>query len=398
MPDFPYLTVCLSILSFGLLIALIVTLATRKKSSTHLSHNASTTHSSNVFGTHLLPSSFSLQNKSAKTSRPSDQRSIRSAREIPLVPSNEAAKAKNKSDENRAVENAPDGHGFEPLLPPSLSVLHYDSTTITLKVQGSGPRGAPEGFTIQWVAVSQMKRDHEWPDTGICQVRFCAETNPTDYKLGGGEAVGIRLGQLAVTPGVFLHRDKCGTVCPTQDGKTCDSPLLAGNNYFIRVRADSNDFHQASRFSAPISQKTFFAQEQTEIPVSARCVKDPDAWSRTPDWPVNSLQLGSFTYSREQLLPLLKQPQKGNGAAELAAELAATLLNSNASAGKMARITDRAQATLRELRQLVPPIGPAYLSANITEHITNALSLFNTGKAGHNVCPDPSSLSASVTN
>src|SRR5438045_1353979 len=58
------------------------------------------------------------------------------------------------------------------------------------------------------------------------------------------------------------------------------------------------------------------------------CTLTQGYWKNHPDaWPVSSLKLGSVTYTKVELIVILKTPVRGNGLVALAHQLIAAKLN-----------------------------------------------------------------------
>src|ERR1043165_3879889 len=67
------------------------------------------------------------------------------------------------------------------------------------------------------------------------------------------------------------------------------------------------------------------------------CTLTQGYWKNHPDaWPVASLKLGSVTYTKVELIAILKTPVRGNGLIALAHQLIAAKLNIKAGASASA--------------------------------------------------------------
>jgi hypothetical protein len=137
----------------------------------------------------------------------------------------------------------------------------------------------------------------------------------------------------------------------------------------------------------------------TTITAHVSCREVPSGCTRTlgywknheNEWPVSSLTLGSVTYSKKQLLSILKKPVKGNGLVSLAHQLIAAKLNVAASASAPAAVAAaiaQADATIGGL--IVPPVGSGYLAPSATSGLLTTLDVYNNGAApdGPRHCDD----------
>jgi hypothetical protein len=123
------------------------------------------------------------------------------------------------------------------------------------------------------------------------------------------------------------------------------------------------------------------------------CVRDPGCtytigyWKNHPDaWPVASLKLGSVTYTKAELLSILKQPVKGNGLVALAHQLIGAKLNvaKGADSTAIATTISSADALIGNLR--VPPVGSDSLKPAQTSELAGKLDAYNNGVTGPGHC------------
>jgi hypothetical protein len=122
------------------------------------------------------------------------------------------------------------------------------------------------------------------------------------------------------------------------------------------------------------------------------CTRTIGYWKNHPEaWPVQSLTLGTVTYTQAQLLSIFNQPVKGNGLVSLAQQLIAAKLNqlSGAStpqpAGEALAAADTLIGSL-----VVPPVGNGFLSPAVTSGLTSTLDQYNQGllSGGPSHCPE----------
>ena len=119
------------------------------------------------------------------------------------------------------------------------------------------------------------------------------------------------------------------------------------------------------------------------------CTLTQGYWKNHPEaWPVQSLELGSVTYTKEQLIAILKTPVKGNGLVQLSHQLIAAKLNVAAGApdASIKAAIDQADALIGCL--VVPPVGEGTLSTNKTTQLNDKLDAFNNGDIGPGHCDD----------
>lgn len=111
-----------------------------------------------------------------------------------------------------------------------------------------------------------------------------------------------------------------------------------------------------------------------------RCTWGLGYWKNHPEaWPVDTLTLGSLTYSQAQLLDILHQPVNGNGLVSLGHQLVAAKLNLAEGAHD---VTDGAIAGADDLvgALVIPPIGSGSLATSETSDISTVLDQFNKGR------------------
>jgi hypothetical protein len=106
-------------------------------------------------------------------------------------------------------------------------------------------------------------------------------------------------------------------------------------------------------------------------------------WKNHPAaWPVSSLTLGTVTYSKAQLLSILKRPVRGNGLVALAHQLIAAKLNiENGASAPSNVVSDIAAADALIGSLVVPPVGSGSLGTNATAPLVQSLDLYNNGLA-----------------
>jgi hypothetical protein len=99
-------------------------------------------------------------------------------------------------------------------------------------------------------------------------------------------------------------------------------------------------------------------------------------------WPVQSLTLGTVTYTKAQLISILNTPVKGNGLISLSYQLIAAKLNAAGGASvppDVASAIAAADALIGGL--VVPPVGSGSLSPDSTSSLNTTLDTYNNGLA-----------------
>ncbi|MGC8793470.1 MAG: hypothetical protein ACP5U2_08775 [Bryobacteraceae bacterium] len=108
-------------------------------------------------------------------------------------------------------------------------------------------------------------------------------------------------------------------------------------------------------------------------------------WKNHPEaLPVSELALGQTTYSKDQLLSILRRPVRGNGLVALAHQLIAAklnvLVNEAAGYGTPSEVTDAIAAADALIGQLViPPVGQGWLHPSVTSELVAILDDYNEG-------------------
>jgi cysteine-rich repeat protein len=119
------------------------------------------------------------------------------------------------------------------------------------------------------------------------------------------------------------------------------------------------------------------------------CTYTQGYWKNHPDaWPVASLELGSVTYTKVELIAILKTPVRGNGLISLAHQLIAAKLNiaAGASASAISSAISQADSLIGSL--VCPPKGDGTLATSATSSLVGKLDAFNSGDIGPGHCGD----------
>mgnify|MGYP001089925194 CR=1 FL=1 len=108
-------------------------------------------------------------------------------------------------------------------------------------------------------------------------------------------------------------------------------------------------------------------------------------WKSHPEaWPVETLTLGANTYTKDQLISILRHPVRGNGLVALAHQLIAAKLNVALNEQAGYSIPDSVLDLIRSADSLigqlgVPPVGSDWLHPSLTSELVMALDEFNEG-------------------
>lgn len=135
------------------------------------------------------------------------------------------------------------------------------------------------------------------------------------------------------------------------------------------------------------SDNSALSGEQDVSGSSDDCTYTQGYWKNHPEaWPVSSLKLGSVTYSKVELIAILKTPVKGNGLVQLAHQLIAAKLNvaAGASDADIKAAINQADALIGSL--VCPPKGDGKFATNQTSSLNDKLDAFNNGKIGPGHC------------
>ena len=115
-------------------------------------------------------------------------------------------------------------------------------------------------------------------------------------------------------------------------------------------------------------------------PCAGGCVRSKGYWNRGQDWPVNSLDLGSVSYTQAELLLILNHSVGGNGLISHANQLIAAKLNVANGAAVPAGIAAAISAADAMIGGLVvPPIGSGFIQTSITDALNGTLDQYNNG-------------------
>lgn len=222
------------------------------------------------------------------------------------------------SDETSDLATPGDDAAAKKVLPKSDPNSKFDPLSVTCGVSSkstitvtvtAGASGAPAGFSLQWMTASAYAL-YGWESDVVCKGSFSGNANSSRYELGANASVELTIGDLAFDNGAST---------------TCPDFLECGTEYVFRTFAHATSSKYRSDFSSNYSCST--------ADCDGGCTYGKGYWKNNPDaWPIDELELGSVTYSKQQLLdiydlPVGGNPQEANAFTRLAHHLIAAILN-----------------------------------------------------------------------
>jgi len=266
---------------------------------------------------------------------------------------------------------ASSAHAQAKLDAPIIRQVDSSRSSLTVEVE-AGATGAPMGFRVAWMKLSDFNANGGWPADPSSPLLSRAQFYgvPTwnmstgSYQLPAGAKVTIEVGDLFDETGLLANNVR---------------ELGDQQQYVIHVQAVGTATDLASDQSTDL--------QATTQPASQNCTFTQGYWKNHPDaWPVNSLTLGTVTYTKAQLIQIFNEPAKGNGLVSLAHQLIAAKLNiaNGADPTPILATINAADAQIGNL--VVPPIGSGFLDPDETDANAQILDDYNNGKLGVNHC------------
>jgi hypothetical protein len=254
---------------------------------------------------------------------------------------------------------------------PTISVVDSSSAWVELQVT-AGPSGAPGGFYVEWMYLSDYNTLGGWPadpyDPSVYYCDFIGQpslhTGGTNgYLLGSGESINIVLGELF-----------------DETGLTTDytNEIVSGQGVVVRGYTEGSGTVGASDRTASFNCGT---------PPPPPCVKSEGTWkAHSSTWPVSSMMLGTVSYTKAQIISILNKPAGTNGLISLAHELIATKLNiaNGANPALIQTYVNNADALIGS--KVIPPVGTGTLTPSSSNSLTDKLDDWNEEKIGHVTC------------
>jgi hypothetical protein len=281
----------------------------------------------------------------------------------------------------------------------TLSCDSSTPTSITIRVT-AGASGAPAGFSIQWMKLSDFQANNNmWPSDSDCPLdingnptcpgSFCKASlsgvpGCSNYDLLPGESTTVKIGD-----NLF---DQCGA------SSTCaDQPLECNTQYVFRAFAHNvpgpggaarSDFSSNQVCSTAAcgggEHNCTFTQGFWKTHGSGACANG----NNTDLWPVSSLMLGNRSYTAAELCSIFNvSAGGGNGLIALAHQLIAAKLNiaNGADGSSVSGAIASADTLIGNL--VIPPVGSGSLAPATTSALTATLTQFNEGTIGPGHCP-----------
>lgn len=262
-----------------------------------------------------------------------------------------------------------------PFDPPTVTLEDAGSAKLTLRVT-AGPSGAPDGFSMYWMTALDYEDYGEvWPTTlsfpTLHWANFTGEPtlNTFDgaystFRLGPNESILIEIGDLEAESGVTTN--------------SLDE-LPSEENFVVCAFANGGATSSRSDFSLNAPGTTIAKKE---------CVHSQGYWkNHSSSWPVNSLILGSVSYTKTQLLSILNKSTGGNGLISMSKQLIAAKLNIANGAQPTSTLLNTITAADAQIGALVvPPVGSGHLSPSSTSSKTQKLDDFNNGHKYNDGC------------
>ena len=174
-----------------------------------------------------------------------------------------------------------------------------------------------------------------------------------------------------------------GTVSPTTTPSSTASPTASASATASATATSTASPSATETPSATPTATPSASPSATPTPTGTpfACVRGQGFWKNHPDqWPVTELQLGTVTYTQEQLLSILHQPVRGNGLVLLAHQLIAAKLNvaNGADSSCIQQTIADADALIGDL--VVPPVGNGYLAPRDVSALADVLEDYNEGR------------------
>jgi len=251
----------------------------------------------------------------------------------------------------------------------TLSATGATATTLDITVL-AGATGAPAGFSLQWIPSSQFATSG-WPasdDLTLCKASFSGNARDSRFPLPPGGSTIVEVGNLFdEEPGVSFN---------------CDE-LKCGTEYVFRAFAHATRELNRSEFTPNLTASTLPC---TQEPV---CTRTQGYWKNHREvWPVDTLQLGTNTYTAEQLLSILNMQAQGNALLILAHQLIAAKLNVAAGADPTAVSTAISEADALIGSRMVGTDVIRTKDGQALVNVATTLDQYNNGATGPGHCLD----------
>jgi len=310
---------------------------------------------------------------------------------------------------------------------------NYDPLTLTCVDAGTGfvelgvkagGSGAPAGFTLQWMKLSDWEANGgAWfasDDPRLCKMSFSGQPsfsgNATSrWELGASEERIVRIGDF-----LFDETGVSGALADDGTGHftSPDCQLQCGTEYVFRAFAHASRYLGRSCYSfigsatspevgSPVACQVSNGGPEVVEPGDVcststecgGCTFTQGYWkthgpvgcqtgNNTNKWCVTQLTLGTVTYTDLQLCAILNRYARGNGLVTLAHQLIAAKLNA-ACTGATCAAGDIAAADALIGSKVIPPVGTATAAPGSVGSLVTSLDNFNNGVGCALHCSNP---------
>jgi hypothetical protein len=189
----------------------------------------------------------------------------------------------------------------------------------------------------------------------------------------------------------FTNNSCSGSPANVQSGvalNSASSPANAESNTFSTVAGDLSylvHYNGDNEYAAGDA----ICEVLTVQAAPQGCTLTQGFWkNHASAWPVSSLTLGTVSYTKTQLITILKTPVKGNGLISMSHQLIAAKLNIASGASDAAIASTIAAADALIGSKVVPPIGTDKIAPSVTSSLNDALDNFNSGITGPGHCSE----------
>jgi len=278
-------------------------------------------------------------------------------------------------------------------IPPAQAQEPYENDTLTVTLGTSaragielnivaGPSGAPGGFTIWWMKLSDFMANGGvwWPSGSPFQLE-CTFTGTPTLHTAGGTLTSFVLGPNEVTT--------------IEVGDLFDETGITTNSSVELEPAETYVFCGFANAGGGLEQSYYSFNLVATTKGPEGCIFTQGYWKNHPSaWPVLTLTLGTaVSYTQAQLLAILTTPAAGNGLIFMAHQLIATKLNiaNGGDPGSVLAAVAAADALIGSL--VIPPIGAGYIDPSIASPYTQIFDDYNNGLIGSGDCSTPTRTS-----
>ena len=301
--------------------------------------------------------------------------------------------------------------------PLTLTCVSSGDTYVTLGIK-AGPSGAPAGFSLQWMKLSDWEANggawYASDDPRLCKMSFSGQPSfsgahaPLRWELGPNAQIELKIGD-------YLF-DETGVSGALTDPANPDCYLECGTEYVFRTFAHASRFSGRSCFSfvgtadnnevgSPFSCNVAPGGAEVVEPGDACSTKGTNCsnpctytqgyWKTHGDgachngnnadqWCVASLNLGTVNYTKLQLCTIMNTPGAGNGFYNLAHQLIAAKLNSACNGATCADALIAAADAFIGNKTAASGITPGSVGALVA-----SLTTFNEGDGCADHCSRP---------